>query len=89
MSDEYSLQHLRDRLVTLNVWPPGGDDFLTLLPYSRFEAPPPSEEDYKWLTRVVEGVHKGEDIGAVYPSFFQKLLMSNELRQQFIIALDK
>ena len=88
MNDQHSLEQLRERLVALDVWPAGGDDFLTLLPYSRWDAPPPTDEDYKWVHRVVEDAHNGEDIGATYPSFFQKLMMSHELRQHFIKALE-
>jgi hypothetical protein len=79
---------LRQRLKQLNVWPDAGDQFLALMPHSRWHSPPLTEVDNQWLPKVVEDAAKGIDIGANYPAFFQKLLASDTLRQSFLKALD-
>lgn len=85
---EDGIVKLRQRLIQLKVWPDGGDKFLALMPHSGWHSPPLTEADIKWLPKVVEDAAKGIDIGANYPAFFQKLLVSDTLRQSFLNALD-
>ena len=85
---EEGVATLRQKLIQLNVWPDAGDQFLALMPHSRWNSPPLTESDNQWLPQVVEAVIKGVDIGVNYPAFFQKLLASATLRQSFLSALD-
>ncbi|MBK8987458.1 MAG: hypothetical protein IPM39_15505 [Chloroflexi bacterium] len=78
---------LRQKLLALNVWPEAGDEFLALLPGSRWHAPALTDEDAEWLLIVVQAVLKGVDIGANYPAFFQKLITNQNLRQAFLDEL--
>jgi hypothetical protein len=80
---------LRDRLIGLNVWPEAGDEFLALLPVSRWDAPPPTDEDNEWLIIVARDALHGLDIGSNYPAFFQKLITNPKLRQLFLDELDR
>jgi hypothetical protein len=89
---EFSLDEeivtLRQRLRQLGVWPDAADQFLALMPHSRWQYSPLVDKDYEWLPQVVEDSLKGVDIGATYPAFFQKLLASHDLRQSFLQMLD-
>ncbi len=78
---------LREQLQNLGVWPEAGDKFLDLLPASRWNSAPVTDADTRWLPVVIDGVLNGLDIGARFPSFFQKLLMSDVLRATFLTAL--
>lgn len=80
--------HLRKRLKELNAWPPAGDEYLSLMPVSTWQAPAIIERDAEWLTAVVHAAKQGVDIGASFPSFFQKLLTNAKLRQRFLEELD-
>lgn len=79
---------LRQRLKQLGVWPDAADQFLALMPYSRWQNLPLLETDNQWLPQVVNGCLQGVDIGATYPAFFQKLLANQNLRQSFLQMLD-
>ena len=81
------LAFLREQLQKLGVWPEAGDKFLELLPASRWDSAPITDADTRWLPVVIDGVMSGLDIGSRFPSFFQKLLMSNVLREAFLNAL--
>ena len=83
------LTTLRDRLMGLNVWPEAGDEFLALLPVSRWHAPPLTDEDNEWLIIVARDALRSLDIGANYPAFFQKLITNPKLRQVFLAELDR
>lgn len=83
------LTSLRERLLRLNVWPEAGDEFLALLPVSRWDAPPLTDEDNEWLLIVARDALRGLDIGANYPAFFQKLITNPKLRQAFMDELDR
>jgi len=78
---------LREQLQKLGVWPEAGDTFLELLPTSRWNSASVTDADTRWLPVVIDGVLNGLDIGARFPSFFQKLLTSAVLRQAFLAAL--
>lgn len=80
---------LRQKLLMLNVWPEAGDEFLALLPASRWHAPPITDEDTEWLLIVAQDTLKGVDIGANYPAFFQKLITNHHLRQAFLDELEQ
>ncbi len=80
---------LRERLLGLDVWPEAGDEFLALLPVSRWYAPPLNDEDNEWLLIVARDALRGLDIGANYPAFFQKLITNGNLRQAFLSELDR
>ena len=82
------LSGLRERLRGLNAWPEAGDEFLALLPVSRWHAPPLTDEDNEWLLIVARDTLRGLDIGATYPAFFQKLITNPKLRQAFLTELD-
>lgn len=84
-----NLAVLRERLIGLNVWPDAGDEFLALLPVSRWHAPPLNDEDNEWLLIVARDTLRGLDIGANYPAFFQKLITNANLRQAFLSELDR
>lgn len=86
--DDEGIAVLRQRLKQLGVWPDAADQFLALMPHSRWQNSPLVEADYQWTNRVVEDSLKGVDIGANYPAFFQKLLANNDLRQTFLTMLD-
>lgn len=79
---------LRQKLRQLGVWPDAADQFLALMPHSRWQNSPLMETDYEWLPQVVEDSLKGVDIGANYPAFFQKLLASHDLRRSFLQTLE-
>ncbi len=83
------LTTLRERLLSLNVWPEAGDEFLALLPVSRWHAPPLTEEDNEWLIIVARDALRGLDLGSNYPAFFQKLITNPKLRQAFLEELDR
>jgi hypothetical protein len=87
-TDERDLTALRERLMGLNVWPEAGDEFLALLPVSRWHAPPPTDEDNEWLIIVARDALRGLDIGSNYPAFFQKLITNPKLRKAFLAELD-
>jgi hypothetical protein len=80
---------LRQRLLALGVWPEAGDEFLALLPGSRWHSPPLVEEDKEWLLMVAQDALRGRDIGSNYPAFFQKLITNANLRQAFLEELDR
>lgn len=84
-----NLSMLRERLLGLNVWPAAGDEFLALLPVSRWHAPPLTEEDNEWLLIVARDALRGIDLGSNYPAFFQKLFTNQKLRQAFMAELDR
>ena len=86
--DDEGIVALRLRLKQLGVWPEAADQILALMPHSRWTDSPLVETDYQWIPRVDEDSLKGVDIGAYYPAFFQKLLVSRELRQTFMRSLD-
>ena len=81
------LGNLRKHLINLGAWPESGDMLLDLIPLSRWDYIPLTESDYSWLPSVANDAIQGKDIGAQYPSFFQKLLTNNDLRQLFISKL--
>ena len=81
------LSMLRERLMGLNVWPAAGDEFLALLPVSRWYAPPLTSEDNEWLLIVARDALRGLDLGSNYPAFFQKLITNPKLRQAFLDEL--
>lgn len=85
--DDEGIADLRQQLKQLGVWPSAADQFLALMPHSRWQNSPLVNADYEWVPRVVEDSLQGVDIGAYYPAFFQKLLASRELRQFFLNAL--
>ncbi|PIE81984.1 MAG: hypothetical protein CSA11_02390 [Chloroflexi bacterium] len=84
-----NLATLRERLMAFDVWPEAGDEFLALLPVSRWQAPPLTEEDKEWAIIVVRDTLRGLDIGSNYPAFFQKLITNPKLRQAFLDELDR
>ncbi len=88
-ASDKDLAALRERLLGLNVWPEAGDEFLALLPVSRWNAPPLNDEDNEWLLIVVRDALRGLDIGSNYPAFFQKLITNTNLRQAFLNELDR
>lgn len=88
-TNDNDLTTLRERLLGLNVWPEAGDEFLALLPVSRWDAPPITEEDNEWLLIVARDALRGLDIGANYPAFFQKLITNPKLRLAFMDELDR
>ena len=79
---------LRQRLKQLGVWPDAADQFLALMPHSRWQNASLVEADYQWLPQVIEDSLQGVDIGAIYPAFFQKLLANGDLRRSFLKALE-
>jgi hypothetical protein len=81
------IKSLRRQLISLNAWPEAGDAFLELLDQVQGCGTTLVATDYDWLPQVAESAYKGEDIGARYPSIFQKLLAFPELRQKFLQAL--
>ncbi|MCA9921901.1 MAG: hypothetical protein KC421_06010 [Anaerolineales bacterium] len=83
------LGNLRNYLIQLGAWPEAGDALLDLIPLSRWDYIPLTDSDYSWLPSVVKDAANGKDIGAHYPSFFQKLLTNNDLRQMFLSELKK
>lgn len=83
-----NVAELRQKLIALKVWPEAGDAFLALLPVSRWNSPPVTEEDNHWLHLVVRDALSGHDIGADYPAFFQKLITNPNLRQAFMAELE-
>lgn len=85
--DDEEIAVLRQQLIQLGVWPDAADQFLALMPHSRWQNSPLVEADYQWVPRVVEDSLQGVDIGANYPAFFQKLLANSDLRQFFLNAL--
>ena len=85
--DDEGITVLRHQLKLLGVWPDAADQFLALMPHSRWQNSPLVEADYQWVPQVVEDSLQGIDIGANYPAFFQKLLANGELRQSFLSAL--
>ncbi|NHZ72597.1 MAG: hypothetical protein GWP17_05900, partial [Aquificales bacterium] len=72
-----------------NVWPEAGDEFLALLPVSRWHAPPLTDDDNEWLLIVARDALRGLDIGSNYPAFFQKLITNPKLRQVFMDELNR
>ena len=82
-----SLQMLRRQLIGLDAWPEAGDAFLTLLEQARGYGATLVPADYEWLGQVADSACKGEDIGTLYPSIFQKLLTFPDLRRKFLQAL--
>jgi hypothetical protein len=88
-SAKAEVAELRSRLLALRVWPEAGDEFLALLPVSRWNSPPLTEEDNQWLLMVAQDALRGVDIGANYPAFFQKLITNANLRQAFLDELER
>lgn len=88
-ANDGDLSALRERLLGLNVWPEAGDEFLALLPVSRWDAPPLTDEDNEWLLIVARDALRGLDIGSNYPAFFQKLITNPKLRQAFMDEIDR
>lgn len=88
-ANDGDLSALRERLLGLNVWPEAGDEFLALLPVSRWDAPPLTDEDNEWLLIVARDSLRGLDIGSNYPAFFQKLITNPKLRQAFMDEIDR
>lgn len=86
--DDEEIAVLRRSLKQLGVWPDAADQFLALMPHSRWQNLPLAEADYQWVPRVIEDSLQGVDIGANYPAFFQKLLANGDLRQSFLSALE-
>lgn len=84
-----SVQFLRTRLKQLNAWPEAGDTFLELLQKVNDQSVPLLPADFDWLERVAIDACQGKDIGLHYPSIFQKLLLSLELRQTFLQTLQQ
>jgi hypothetical protein len=82
-----SIQTLRQQLKSLNAWPEAGDTFLELLSQVRGYGATLVPGDYDWLAQVADSAYKGEDIGLLYPSIFQKLLTFPELRERFLQVL--
>ncbi|MCB9423048.1 MAG: hypothetical protein H6667_24825 [Ardenticatenaceae bacterium] len=85
--DDEGIVVLRQQFKQLGVWPDAADQFLALIPHSRWQNAPLVDTDYQWVPRVVEDSLRGVDIGANYPAFFQKLLTNSELRQFFLNRL--
>jgi hypothetical protein len=79
---------LRQRLQQLDVWPDAGDQFLALLAQTHLHGVSPEAKDFDWVTVVANDALTKCDVGARYPSFFQKLLVSGNLRQAFLQELD-
>lgn len=79
---------LRQQLIELHAWPAAGDDYLALMPVSEWRSPATTKRDDEWLGQVVAAALQGEDIGAQYPSFFQKLLGDATLRRVFLTKLE-
>jgi hypothetical protein len=82
-----SVQTLRRQLKKLNAWPEAGDTFLELLNRVNGYGATLNASDFDWLAQVADSADKGEDIGLLYPSIFQKLLTFPELRQKFLQTL--
>lgn len=78
---------LRDKLQQLRAWPEAGDMYLQLLAHSHQDPQSYSDKDRKWLSAAARDAVKGQDIGAKYPSFFQKLLTNVSLRRDFLFEL--
>ncbi len=87
--EKADVAELRQKLISLNVWPEAGDEFLALLPVSRWHSPPLTDEDGQWLKIVVRDALKGLDIGANFPAFFQKLITNSQLRHAFLEELEQ
>lgn len=83
------IDDLRQSLKQLNAWPEAGDQFLALMPQSRWNAPQVGPDDRELLPVVAQKAVNGADIGARYPAFFQKLLAHAELRQDFLVELSR
>jgi hypothetical protein len=81
------IQILRRRLKHLHAWPEAGDTFLDLLERAQGYGVTLVPGDYEWLPQVADSAYKGEDIGILYPSIFQKLLTYPDLRQKFLQTL--
>jgi hypothetical protein len=81
------IAHLRLLLKQCDAWPAAGDSFLEMLANSTWNTATLKQEDAACLPQVVEATLSGQDIGAQYPSFFQKLLSYSSLRQKFIHEL--
>jgi hypothetical protein len=84
---DQEIAQLRLLLKQCDAWPAAGDNLLELLATSSWNAATLKQEDAQCLPQVVEATLSGQDIGAQYPSFFQKLLSHASLRQEFIIEL--
>jgi len=80
---------LRKRLQQLDVWPEAGDQFLALLAQTHLHGVAPEARDFDWIAVVANDALTKCDIGARYPSFFQKLLVSDNLREAFLKELDR
>lgn len=80
---------LRDRLRAFDAWPDAGDALLALMPASRRDSLAVTEKDLQWLPQVIHATLSGIDIGAQFPSIFQKLLASTYLRQVFLYELER
>jgi hypothetical protein len=86
---EQEVAQLRLLLKQCDAWPSAGDHLLQLIAKSNWNATELKQEDTQYLPQVVEATLSGQDIGAQYPSFFQKLLSYSTLRQSFMSELSK
>jgi hypothetical protein len=84
---DQEIAQLRLLLKQCDAWPPAGDSLLELLAMSNWNAGNLKQEDTQCLPQVIKASLSGQDIGAQYPSFFQKLLSHASLRQAFITEL--
>lgn len=82
-----SVQVLRRALIQLEAWPEAGDTFLELLAKAQGYGVTLVQSDYDWLSQVADAARQGDDIGARYPSIFQKLLTYPDLREKFLQML--
>jgi hypothetical protein len=88
-NSQQDIDQLRLLLKQYNAWPMAGDYLLQLIAKSNWHATAPRQEDSHYLPQVVAATLSGQDIGAQYPSFFQKLLSYPTLRQSFIRELSR
>ncbi|MFO7540706.1 MAG: hypothetical protein R6X32_21925 [Chloroflexota bacterium] len=86
---EQEVANLRLLLKQCDAWPDAGDHLLRLIAKSNWNAMDLKQEDAHYLPQVVEATLLGQDIGAQYPAFFQKLLSYPTLRQSFMNELSK
>lgn len=81
------VQQLRKQLIEMCAWPEAGDQYLEMLAYSHWDMLKVNPRDYDWINAAASDVASGVDIGAKYPSFFQKVLTNADLRQGFLRRL--
>lgn len=78
---------LRDKLQQLRAWPEAGDMYVQLLGHSHQDPQSYTDKEREWLSAAARDAVKGQDIGAKYPAFFQKLLTNDSLRRDFLFEL--